>query len=219
MGADECLNEMFRRRPRPKSPKHHAILREAAAGLAVAAATPDTPQPAQRRHRHGAVGVGQPFHGTALELAFLDCPIHLEAGEPLGITRQIDVGQDAVGVVDFAVGRPVLYQLLPRPVFGIHAYLHVVSRRGRPHQVDHRAGGCATGLCDIDRGYLRPCSISADAGQARYRAQDNGGSRNERSPSGFARWQLRRPAMGTLHDRSSKMTVARGTDPRRTPPA
>src|SRR5256714_3819524 len=79
-------------------------------------------------------------------------PLHLEAGEPFHVARQVDVRSHALPLVGGGIGRPVLDDPITRLLLGIEARIDVLLRRRAAHQADHCAGGSLAGFLNIDAG-------------------------------------------------------------------
>src|SRR6516165_8637954 len=97
----------------------------------------------------GVVSALVPGENVLRELSLLphfpDDLVHLEAGEPLDIARQIDPGLDAAGAIGLLEGRPILGQLLLRLGLRLHADVEVACA-ARAAQADRDLGRRRAGL-------------------------------------------------------------------------
>src|SRR5215813_4259168 len=81
-------------------------------------------------------------------------PLHLEAGEPFHVARQVDAGSHALPLIGGGIGRAVLDDLIARLLLGIEARIDVLLRCRTAHQADHCTGGSLAGFLNIDAGHL-----------------------------------------------------------------
>src|SRR5262245_47537381 len=75
-----------------------------------------------------------------------DVPLHLQAGEPFDVARQVSLGADAAGSIDGRELRPLLGDRLARGLLALQASAHALLRwlgTGNP-------GRGRTGLADVD---------------------------------------------------------------------
>src|SRR6516162_7569875 len=83
-------------------------------------------------------------------LHFSYVPLHLEAGEPFHVAREVDIRSHALHFVGGGIRRPVLDDLIARLLLGVEARIDVLLVCGSTHQADHRTGGSLAGFLNID---------------------------------------------------------------------
>src|SRR5262245_1693218 len=92
-------------------------------------------------------------------------PLHLEAGEPFDVAREIDIGPHAAHLVHGSIGRQVLHDLVAGFLLGIEAPLDVLVGCAPAQQADHHAGGRLAGRLDVDDWDL-PASLAFERSEA-----------------------------------------------------
>src|SRR5262245_44248741 len=133
------------------------------AGARQRANAPASTSPVERRTH-----LRQRVHARCRLLSqahLLNVPLHLQAGEPFDIAREIDVGPHAADLVHGSIGRQVLDDLVAGLLLGIEAPLDVLVARASAQQADHHAGGRLAGRLDVDDGDL-PASLAFERSDA-----------------------------------------------------
>src|SRR4051794_23562073 len=121
------------------------------------------PEAAHGRQRHGTIRVGDALHAPATSLSRVPHHlVHLKAGEPLHIARQIDAGLNAALPVRGLEGGPAFDDLVACLVLALNANLLVVGAGpafAADGQIEHDSSSSPTSGLNINGGNLRVGSV------------------------------------------------------------